>query len=69
MEAVKAAPKTATSVVFTEVGTRQSLGRTTPVIAPEVRRQERVAWIVIAAIWGIFAFSMYVIWMKANIAL
>jgi hypothetical protein len=36
-------------------------------VSPQVRRrQELIAWILIAAIWGTFAFCIYIIWMKAS---
>jgi hypothetical protein len=39
-----------------------------PAANPE-RKSQIFAWIAIAAIWGMFAVSLYIIWMKANTAL
>ena len=39
-----------------------------PAADPE-RKSQIFAWIAIAAIWGMFAVSLYIIWMKANTAL
>jgi hypothetical protein len=75
MEALKETPKTAASVLFTGVGTRQVAGRTAAAppssrglkTNPKLRRHEEIfAWIGIAAIWVTFAFSLFLIWTKAS---
>lgn len=60
MEAFKEAPKTSAPAVLAP-----SRGGANP--SPQVRRrQELTAWIMIAAIWGTFAFCIYMIWVKAS---
>jgi len=68
MEALKETPKTSATVLFTGAATRQVVRfASTPARSlvsgyadPELkRRQEICAWIVIAAIWIMFAISLY----------
>ncbi len=56
--------KTSASALFTGAATSR-VGN--PASNPEFKRkQELFAWIVIAAIWGIFAISLCLIWAKAT---
>jgi hypothetical protein len=60
MQALKEAPKTSAPAVLAP-------SRGGEKVSPQVRRgQEVTAWIMIAAIWGTFAFCIYLIWVKAN---
>jgi hypothetical protein len=63
MEAVKETPKTLAPVRFSSTIVHTP-GSENP--NPRTRQQEVVAWLVIAAIWATFAFSLYLIWTKAS---
>lgn len=60
MQALKEAPKTSAAAVLAPPRGGEK-------VSPQVRRrQELIAWILIAAIWVTFAFCIYIIWMKAS---
>ena len=62
MHVVEETPKTAEPVRFNHAAALAPAGE-----KPNPKRQtELFAWILIAGIWGTFAFALYLIWVKAT---
>jgi hypothetical protein len=66
MEALHETPATSAHLRFASDATR-SAEASGEKPNPKLRRQQEIfAWIVIAAIWGTFALSLYLICVKAS---